>query len=111
MRSGCEMSVECPAPSIRIDSTPRRSGTARRAHSGDTRWSTVDRTSVTATSGHAATGVTSGDLLRGVRYRGSGAYTQSIVMRSKSGTIRVIDSYHRLEKLRHYSLIDFDGAP
>ena len=57
----------------------------------------------------AATGVTSGDLLRGVRYRGGGAYTQSIVMRSKSGTIRVIDSYHRLEKLRRYSLVDFDG--
>jgi fructose-1,6-bisphosphatase II len=58
----------------------------------------------------AATGITSGDLLRGVRYRGGGAYTQSIVMRSKSGTIRVIDSYHRLEKLRRYSVIDFDGT-
>jgi fructose-1,6-bisphosphatase II len=58
-----------------------------------------------------ATGVTSGDLLRGVRYRSGGAYTQSIVMRSKSGTIRVIDSYHRLEKLALYSTIDFDGRP
>ncbi len=58
----------------------------------------------------AATGVTSGDLLKGVRYRGSGAYTQSIVMRSKSGTIRIIDSYHRLEKLRDYSIVDFDGT-
>jgi fructose-1,6-bisphosphatase II len=58
-----------------------------------------------------ATGVTSGDLVRGVRYRAGGAYTQSIVMRSKSGTIRVIDSYHRLEKLAQYSLVDFDGAP
>jgi fructose-1,6-bisphosphatase II len=58
-----------------------------------------------------ATGVTSGDLLRGVRYRSGGAYTQSIVMRSKSGTIRVIDSYHRLEKLSRYSLVDFDGSP
>ena len=58
----------------------------------------------------AATGVTSGDLLKGVRYRGSGAFTQSIVMRSKSGTIRIIDSYHRLEKLRGYSIVDFDGA-
>jgi fructose-1,6-bisphosphatase II len=57
-----------------------------------------------------ATGVTSGDLLRGVRYRSGGAYTQSIVMRSKSGTIRVIDSYHRLEKLAQYSLVDFDGG-
>jgi fructose-1,6-bisphosphatase II len=58
-----------------------------------------------------ATGVTSGDLLRGVRYRSGGAYTQSIVMRSKSGTIRVIDSFHRLEKLRRYSTVDFDGTP
>jgi fructose-1,6-bisphosphatase II len=57
-----------------------------------------------------ATGVTSGDLLRGVRYRAGGAYTQSIVMRSKSGTIRLIDSYHRLEKLALYSLVDFDGG-
>src|SRR5262249_50395604 len=56
-----------------------------------------------------ATGVTSGDLLKGVRYRSGGAYTQSIVMRSRSGTIRVIDSYHRLEKLRAYSLVDFGG--
>jgi len=58
-----------------------------------------------------ATGVTSGDLLRGVRYRSGGAYTQSLVMRSKSGTIRVIDSFHRLEKLRRYSAVDFDGSP
>jgi fructose-1,6-bisphosphatase II len=57
-----------------------------------------------------ATGVTSGDLLRGVRYRAGGAHTQSIVMRSKSGTIRVIESYHRLEKLALYSAVDFEGA-
>ncbi|GAB7050084.1 class II fructose-bisphosphatase [Catenuloplanes indicus] len=56
-----------------------------------------------------ATGVTSGDLLKGVRYRSGGAYTQSIVMRSKSGTIRTIDSFHRLEKLAHYSSVDFNG--
>jgi len=58
-----------------------------------------------------ATGITSGDLLRGVRYRSGGAHTQSIVMRSKSGTIRVIDSYHRLEKLGRYAVVDFDGEP
>jgi fructose-1,6-bisphosphatase II len=56
-----------------------------------------------------ATGVTSGDLLKGVRFQAGGAHTQSIVMRSKSGTIRVIDSYHRLEKLALYSAVDFDG--
>ena len=58
-----------------------------------------------------ATGVTTGDLLRGVRYRSGVAYTQSLVMRSKSGTIRVIDSYHRLEKISLYSVVDFDGRP
>src|SRR3546814_18638564 len=50
-----------------------------------------------------ATGVTDGDLLRGVRYYAGGASTQSIVMRSKSGTVRMIDAYHRLTKLREYS--------
>jgi len=58
-----------------------------------------------------ATGVTSGDLVKGVRYQRGGAYTQSIVMRSKSGTTRVIDSYHRLEKLRRYAVVDYDGTP
>ncbi|MDT4986530.1 MAG: fructose,6-bisphosphatase [Micromonosporaceae bacterium] len=58
-----------------------------------------------------ATGVTSGDLLKGVTYRSNGAHTQSIVMRSKSGTTRVIDSYHRLEKLNMYSVVDFGGSP
>jgi fructose-1,6-bisphosphatase II len=55
-----------------------------------------------------ATGVTDGELLRGVRYRGGGAQTQSIVMRSKSGTIRIVDSWHSLTKLRAYSSINFD---
>jgi fructose-1,6-bisphosphatase II len=55
-----------------------------------------------------ATGVTDGELLRGVRYRAGGASTQSIVMRSKSGTIRIVDSWHSLTKLRAYSAIDFD---
>ncbi|NUU20888.1 MAG: class II fructose-bisphosphatase, partial [Streptomycetaceae bacterium] len=55
-----------------------------------------------------ATGITDGELLRGVRYRSSTAHTSSLVMRSKSGTIRNIDSQHRLAKLRAYSAIDFD---
>jgi fructose-1,6-bisphosphatase II len=57
-----------------------------------------------------ATGVTDGDLVRGVRYTGGGAHTQSIVMRSKSGTVRMIDAYHSLSKLREFSPIDFDGS-
>ncbi|EWC59558.1 Fructose-1,6-bisphosphatase, GlpX type [Actinokineospora spheciospongiae] len=55
-----------------------------------------------------ATGVTDGDLLRGVHYRSGGCTTQSIVMRSKSGTLRMIDGFHRLTKLREYSSVDFD---
>ncbi|GKQ41079.1 class II fructose-bisphosphatase [Streptomyces sp. A012304] len=57
-----------------------------------------------------ATGITDGELLRGVRYRSETALTDSIVMRSKSGTVRRIDSEHRLSKLRAYSAIDFDRA-
>jgi fructose-1,6-bisphosphatase II len=56
-----------------------------------------------------ATGVTDGDLLRGVHYRAGGCTTQSIVMRSKSGTVRLIDGYHRLTKLREYASVDFDA--
>jgi fructose-1,6-bisphosphatase II len=55
-----------------------------------------------------ATGVTDGDLLRGVRYYADSVQTESIVMRSKSGTIRVIDSLHQLGKLRAYSAVNFD---
>ena len=47
----------------------------------------------------AATGITDGELLRGVHYDRRGASTQSLVMRSKSGTVRRIDAVHRLDKL------------
>ncbi|CAM5730586.1 class II fructose-bisphosphatase [Mycolicibacterium aubagnense] len=56
-----------------------------------------------------ATGVTDGDLLNGVRYFAGGCTTQSIVMRSKSGTVRMIEAYHRLSKLNEYSSVDFTG--
>src|SRR3954464_12592347 len=55
----------------------------------------------------AATGITDGELLQGVHYDGRGATTHSLVMRSKSGTVRRIDSRHRLTKLREYSSIEF----
>jgi len=57
----------------------------------------------------SATGVTDGDLLNGVHYYSGGCTTQSIVMRSKSGTVRMIEAYHRLSKLNEYSAIDFIG--
>jgi fructose-1,6-bisphosphatase II len=45
-----------------------------------------------------ATGITDGELLRGVRYRAGSVTTHSLVMRSKSGTIRTIDSFHRFDR-------------
>ncbi len=56
----------------------------------------------------AATGITDGELLAGVRYRAGGATTQSLVMRARSGTTRTITSEHQLWKLRAYSSVNFD---
>ncbi len=55
-----------------------------------------------------ATGITDGELMRGVRYRAGGATTDSLVMRSRSGTVRQIISEHKLSKLKAYSAIDFE---
>ena len=55
----------------------------------------------------AATGVTDGELLRGVRFDRRGALTQSLSMRSKSGTSRTIDARHQLSKLSRYASIDY----
>ena len=55
----------------------------------------------------AATGVTTGSLLRGVRYGEGNAVTESIVMRSRSGTVRRILATHRLEKLDKISRIAY----
>ncbi len=55
----------------------------------------------------AATGVTDGDLLKGVRYRGDGATTESLVMRAKSGTIRRIQANHMWHKLMRYSSLQY----
>jgi fructose-1,6-bisphosphatase II len=56
----------------------------------------------------AATGITDGELLRGVRYDSRGATTESLVMRSKSGTVRRIDARHRLKKLSRYAAVAFE---
>jgi fructose-1,6-bisphosphatase II len=55
----------------------------------------------------AATGITDGELLQGVQYHDFGATTQSLVMRSKSGTLRKIDASHALKKLAEFSSIPF----
>jgi fructose-1,6-bisphosphatase II len=55
----------------------------------------------------AATGITDGELMEGVRYRAGGASTHSLVMRARSGTIRSIKSEHQLWKLRAYSAVSY----
>ena len=55
----------------------------------------------------AVTGITDGEVLKGVHYSGHSATTQSLVMRSKSGTVRLINASHRLSKLANFSSIDF----
>ena len=55
----------------------------------------------------AATGITDGDLLHGVRYKSNMAHTQSLVMRSKSGTVRLVNAQHVQEKLNAISDIDY----
>ncbi|MFC7388350.1 class II fructose-bisphosphatase [Sphaerisporangium rhizosphaerae] len=58
----------------------------------------------------AASGITDGELMGGVRYRGGVAVTHSLVMRGRSGTVRKVESEHQLWKLRAYSAINFDTA-
>ena len=55
----------------------------------------------------AATGITDGELLKGVHYDRRGATTQSLVMRSKSGTVRLINARHQIDKLKHYATVDY----
>ena len=47
----------------------------------------------------SATGASTGEMLKGVNFYGGGAYTHSLVMRSRSGTIRWIDSTHNFARL------------
>lgn len=56
----------------------------------------------------SATGITDGELLRGVHYSSGGASSQTVVMRSRSGTVRLINATHRLEKLNQYAAIQYD---
>lgn len=55
-----------------------------------------------------ATGITDGELLSGVRYSEDSVSTESLVMRSKSGTVRRVHAEHRLTKLQQYAAVEFD---
>ncbi len=56
----------------------------------------------------AATGITDGELMQGVHYNSLGATTESLVMRSRSGTVRRVFAQHRLTKLKEYAAVPFD---
>ena len=56
----------------------------------------------------ALTGVTSGELVPGVRYADRGAYTETLAMRGRSGTVRRIQSRHNFDKLMRYSALAYD---
>jgi fructose-1,6-bisphosphatase II len=55
----------------------------------------------------AATGITDGELLQGVRYFGNGAHTESLVVRGLTGTVRRIEATHSWDKLRRLSAITY----
>ncbi len=55
----------------------------------------------------AATGVTDGELLKGVHFESRGATTQSLVMRSRSGTVRLINAIHHIGKLAAFAAVDY----
>ena len=56
----------------------------------------------------AATGISGGTFLPGVRYSGAGATTSSLVMRGRTGTVRRIESAHTWNKLMRFSAVDYD---
>jgi fructose-1,6-bisphosphatase II len=54
----------------------------------------------------AATGITEGTLLKGVRFYGGGAFTHSVVMRSETGTVRFIEAWHDFKRKPYYTTSD-----
>ncbi len=55
----------------------------------------------------ACTGITPGQLVAGVTFDGHGATTETLMMRAKSGTVRVVQARHRLHKLREYASVQY----
>jgi fructose-1,6-bisphosphatase II len=56
----------------------------------------------------AATGITGGEFLRGVDFHADGAVTHSVMMRSKTGSVRYMDAFHNFRKLREFSAVPLD---
>jgi fructose-1,6-bisphosphatase II len=55
----------------------------------------------------AATGITDGELLKGVRYYGNHILTDSLVVRGLTGTVRRIEAVHKIDKLHELSAIKY----
>ena len=55
----------------------------------------------------AATGISGGDFLRGVRYSSKYAVTHSLVLRGKTGTLRYVESYHNMDRLSKFSAVRY----
>src|SRR5436309_3731875 len=105
--------IKCLGGTIQGRLAPRDDAERRRALGAGhdlSRVLTTDDLVASEDAFFAATGITDGELLAGVRYRAGGAMTHSLVMRARSGTIRTITSEHQLWKLRAYSSVNFDTA-
>ena len=104
--------IKCLGGGILGKLTPRDDAERARAVAAGHDLSRVLTTDVLVASDDAffaATGITDGELMAGVRYRSGGATTESLVMRARSGTLRNIHSEHQLWKLNAYSAVNFDG--
>ncbi len=72
-----------------------------------TRVLTIDDLVASENCFFSATAITDGDFLRGVRFHDFGATTQSMVVRSRSGTVRTIETFHRRNKLEEFTSAGF----
>ena len=102
--------IRCLGGAIQCKAWPRDDGERRQAEESGVDVDKVYRTEDLVSGEEiffAATGVSSGVLLKGVRYFSGGAQTNSVAMRNKSGTIRWVDSWHNFQRLDKLSDIDF----
>jgi len=101
--------IRCLGGAIQCKAWPRDDGERRQAEESGVDVDKVYRTEDLVSGEEiffAATGVSSGVLLKGVRYFSGGAQTNSVAMRNKSGTIRWVDSWHNFQRLDKLSDID-----
>jgi fructose-1,6-bisphosphatase II len=101
--------IHCIGGGIQCKAWPRDEKERETAIAGGVDLNKVYKTEDLVNSGDvffAATGVSSSELLKGVRYSSGGAQTQSLAMRSRSGTIRWIDSWHNFERLDKLSILE-----